>query len=338
MFSDLFHRQNFPIWISSALILAVGSYLACSASGTKSGSSWWAPGHSVPPRALKFQRTFGSPGSGPGQFLNPQGISVDPEGNIYVADTGNHRVQKFDSAGRPIEEIGGFGWGEGRFNRPTGLSAREGLNIYVVDSQNRRVQRFDRYLNFLSSIPPSTEEEEPLAFGFLRDIEMAPTGELYVSDEENEQVLILTSFGELERSFGGFTSAADRLRTPAGLTIGRGSAVFVADTGNDRIARYDAFGSFLGSIGQGLLKGPKGVATDGQGYLYVADTGHDRICVFSSQGELLFSLGAAGTGYGSFHSPIDLAVSGTDLLCVLDSGNGRVQIFQIVRRAETEGL
>jgi DNA-binding beta-propeller fold protein YncE len=167
---------------------------------------------------------------------------------------------------------------------------------------------------------------------------MAPTGELYISDEENEQVLIVTSFGELERSFGGFTSAADRLRTPAGLTIGRGSAVFVADTGNDRIARYDAFGSFLGSIGQGLLEGPKGVATDGQGYLYVADTGHDRICIFSSQGELLFSLGAAGTGYGSFHLPIDLAVSGTDLLCVLDSGNGRVQIFQIVRRAETEGL
>jgi len=252
-------------------------------------------------------------------------------GNIYVADTGNHRVQKFDSAGHFIREIGGFGWEQGQFNRPTGLSAREGLNIYVVDSQNRRIQRFDRDLNYLSTVPSSQEEEEQFAFGFLWGIEVASTGELFVTDVENEQVLKLTSFGEVERSLGGFISGPERLRAPAGLTVVPGSAICVADVGNDRIALYDSFGGFLGSLGKGLLKGPHGLAVDGHGYLFVADTGHDRVCVFSPQGELLLSLGGTGGGIASFRSPLDLAVSGIDRVCVLDSGNGRVQVFEILR-------
>jgi tripartite motif-containing protein 71 len=329
MFSIQLYGLRLRIWISTALFLTIAFFLSCSAARSPSRSSWWERGRSAPPRVLKFLRAFGGIGSGPGQFLNPQGISVDPAGDVYVADTGNHRVQKFDPRGRYMGEIGGFGWEEGQFNRPTGLSAREGLNIYVVDSENKRVQRFDRSLNYLSTIPTSPEEEEELAFGFLQGIELASTGEIFVTDVENEQVVKLTPFGKQERLFGGFTSGSERLRAPAGLGVAPGNAICVAEVGNDRIAIFDAFGGFQGSIGQGFLKGPEGLEVDDHGFLFVADTGHHRICVFSPQGELLLCQGAAGQG--SLRSPRDVAVSGTDLVFVLDSGNGRVQVYEVVR-------
>jgi len=308
--------------------------MACSVAQVKGGSPAW-PRSSLPsPKSLQYLQTFGGTGSGPGQFLNPRGISVDPAGNIYVADTGNHRVQKFDAAGHFITETGGFGWDQDRFNGPTGLTAKEGLNIYVVDSQNRRVQRFDRDLNYLSTIPASEEDRELLALGFLLDVELASTGELFVSDTENQQVLKLTSFGALERAIGGFGLAAEQLNDPAGLTVAPGNAVYVADPGNDRVVRYDTYGGFSGELGQGSLENPGGLEVDTGGYLFVADTGHDRVCIFSAPGELLFSLGASGEGRGSFRAPTDLALSGDDRLYVLDSGNDRVQIFQIERRAE----
>ena len=331
MFSSRFRFSFWRTGFSAPSLLLILLSLGCSAAKSPGRAPWWRGGRSTPPRVLKFIRAFGSSGSEPGQFLNPQGISVDPEGNIYVADTGNHRVQKFDARGRFIEEIGGFGWGEAQFNQPTGLTAREGLNIYVVDSQNRRVQRLDRSLNYLSSIPSSPEEGQQLTLGFLWGIEVASTGELFVSDVENEQLLKLTSFGEVDRSFGGFESGPERLRAPAGLTVTPGNAVCVADVANDRIAIYDSFGGFLGTLGEGVLKEPRGLEVDNQGFLFVVDSGHDRICVFSPQGELLFSLGGTGGGFGSFQLPSDLAVFGTDWVCVLDSGNERVQIFEIVR-------
>ncbi len=331
MFIKQLHTHCRSIWITAALLLSPSVCLTCSPARTQDRSSWWERGISAPPKALKFVQAFGGPGGGPGQFLNPQGISVDPAGNVYVADTGNHRVQKLDSQGRYLAEIGGFGWEQSQFNRPTGLSAREGLNIYVVDSENKRVQRFDRSLNYLSSIPVSPEEEERMALGFLQGIEVASSGELYLTDMDNERVVKMTSFGQLERFFGGFDSGAERLRAPAGLTVAPGHVVCVADMGNDRIAVFDAFGGFLGSLGDGLLKRPQGLEVDGRGYLFVADTGHDRICVFSPRGELLLTYGAEGTGIGSFRSPADLAVSGTGRVFVLDTENERVQVFEITR-------
>lgn len=325
-----------PAWPLLALSSAIALSAFCSSSGNHNPSSrWWSPSTTPPPRALRFLRHFGATGGGPGQFRHPQGISIDPAGNIYVADTGNHRIEKFDSQGHFLGEIGGFGWDPGRFNSPTGLSAWEGLNVYVADAQNRRVQRLDRDLNYLSSIPLSDGDEKGLAFGFLGDIAVAVTGELFISDVENEEVWKLTPFGELDRTFGGFGASRERLRDPTGLAIGAASFIYVADSGNNRIARYDAFGAFLGGLGEAQLQGPQGLAVDGAGYIYVADTGHNRIVAFNHQGELLLSLGRTGHDPGSFRSPMDVAVSGTDVMAVLDSGNDRVQIFQILRRPDS---
>ncbi|MGQ0811159.1 MAG: 6-bladed beta-propeller, partial [Nitrospiraceae bacterium] len=77
-----------------------------------------------------------------GQLRSPWGIAVDSAGDVYITDTGNHRVQKFDREGNFITQWGGFGNQEGQFNFPYGIVVDARGSIFVVDSSNTRVQQF----------------------------------------------------------------------------------------------------------------------------------------------------------------------------------------------------
>ena len=87
-------------------------------------------------------RTWGSSGSGPGQFNNPIGITLDyTRGYVYVTDTGNDRVQKFTSDGKFITKWGSSGSGPGEFQTPIGIDEDESKqNVYVTDVGNNRVE------------------------------------------------------------------------------------------------------------------------------------------------------------------------------------------------------
>ena len=86
--------------------------------------------------------TFGSSGTGNGEFFSPTGIAVDSDGKIYVADTNNNRVQVFNPNGGFLYAFGSSGSGNGQFNRPSGIAVGGGGNIYVADTFNNRVQVF----------------------------------------------------------------------------------------------------------------------------------------------------------------------------------------------------
>jgi len=85
-------------------------------------------------------RTFGSPGSGDGQFNSPWGVALDSSGNIYVSDSGNNRVQKFDSAGTFLSQFGGLGSGNGQFSSPRGMRGKC-VRPVRANRRNRRCTR-----------------------------------------------------------------------------------------------------------------------------------------------------------------------------------------------------
>lgn len=62
---------------------------------------------------------------------------------VYVADSGNDRIQKFDSTGAFITKWGFQGSGDGEFNKPAGIDVDISGNVYVVDTNNRRIQKFN---------------------------------------------------------------------------------------------------------------------------------------------------------------------------------------------------
>jgi DNA-binding beta-propeller fold protein YncE len=86
-----------------------------------------------------FRRKFGSPGQDDGQFNRPAGIALDAAGHVFVADSGNHRVQVFALNGEFLEAFGQHGMGDGQFQRPIAIGVFAG-NIYVLDYLNNRVQ------------------------------------------------------------------------------------------------------------------------------------------------------------------------------------------------------
>src|SRR5438477_440189 len=86
-------------------------------------------------------RTRGRRGNGPGQFRHPSGVAVDGQGNIYVVEQENHRVQKLSAAGEPLAQWGRQGRGPGEFDGPSAVAVDEQGNLYVADAGNDRVQK-----------------------------------------------------------------------------------------------------------------------------------------------------------------------------------------------------
>ena len=95
--------------------------------------------HLAPPAADPVQFP---PGGLAGQFNNPTAIAVDAQGNVYVVDSGNQRVEKYTSGGGYIASWGVPGTGPGQFQAPYGVAVASDGSVYVVDTGNNRVQRF----------------------------------------------------------------------------------------------------------------------------------------------------------------------------------------------------
>lgn len=122
----------------------------------------------------KVLSEFGSSGSGEGQFHGPEGVCFGRDGSIYVVDSGNHRVQKFDAGGRYILTIGSPGEYEGQLRNPTDCAV-DGATVYVTDSGNNRIACFDDSGNFLKNISVQNSRQ-------LRSVGVY-NGNLLLSDE-----------------------------------------------------------------------------------------------------------------------------------------------------------
>src|SRR5436853_130178 len=93
---------------------------------------------------------WGTLGSGPGQFNQPKGLAVDGAGVVYVADSLNNRIVKFDSSGNFLTQWGSLGTGDGQMRLPADVAAPSAGAVYVVDDTNR-VQMFNPNGTFVLS-------------------------------------------------------------------------------------------------------------------------------------------------------------------------------------------
>src|SRR5258708_34147023 len=129
-------RHRFPR--RSGMSLLVSLFL-CLLLVWNSGLSTKANGPTPP----TFVKAWGSASPiSDGQFVDPMGVAVDSSGNIFVADTGNDRIQKFSPNSAFLTAWGSHGSGDGQFLGCEGIAVDSGGNIYAADGGNNRIQKF----------------------------------------------------------------------------------------------------------------------------------------------------------------------------------------------------
>jgi uncharacterized protein (TIGR03663 family) len=270
---------------------------------------------------------FGSRGSGNGQFIEPRGLAVEPQGNVWVTDPGNHRVQKFDAEGRFLLALGrGKGTGEGQFNEPLGVATDANGNVYVADTWNHRIQKFDASGRFLA------QWTGPGGMWGPRALVVSPQGEVFVVDTGNKRVLVFDTEGRFLRQFGTGGSGAGQLNEPIGIALASNGEVIIADTNNLRMQVFSQDGRFVRmwaiSGWRPSARTEPYTAVDSAGNVYVSDPSGHRILKFTPDGQIAAVTGAGGGAPGQFNLPTGLAVSG-DRLYVADTGNHRVQVLAL---------
>ncbi len=181
-------------------------------------------------------RTFGEPGSGPGQLNSPGGATIDAVGDVWVADTNNQRLVEFSPSGGYIRSVGSSGSGNGQFTWPTSVVTCGGA-LYVVDNGNNRVQKFSAEGEYESQFGKAgTGNGE---FSSPSRIACDPVGNsLYVTDKGNNRVQEFSAAGAFLDKFGTAGHGAGQLTTPVAVAVGAGGVVYVADSANNRIARW----------------------------------------------------------------------------------------------------
>ena len=229
-------------------------------------------------------RSFGSGGSGHGQFSLPYGVAIDDDGNILVADGTNHRIQKFSSDERFITAVGTRGSGQLQFNTPVGIKVNpQTKRVYVADQGNHRVQVLQPDLTFFFSF--SSHGNGPRQLTHPCDVAFDNVNNVYVTDWSNGRIQVFSENGEFLRQIGRKGTGQGELRDPAMITIDNEEKIYVTENSNNRVSVFTSDGGYLtsfGSKGNGpqQFQNPHGIAVDKSGMVYVCDSGNNRVQIF----------------------------------------------------------
>lgn len=284
--------------------------------------------------SMSYSSSFGSQGTGKGQFEVPGGIELDAEGDIWVVDAINRRIEEFNDAGEPLRSFGSYGWGQGQFSYPTDLAIDGDGDLWVVDASNNRVTEFSPTGEYKSEF--GTTGTGDGQFRSPMGIALAPDGNIWVADTENNRLQVFTQSGKFIRKMGnsGGSKPSD-LAEPTGIDFGfppkGNNTVYVADRGKDRVAILSTEGAYIGQLGKtgtgdGEFKQPSAVSTDSSGNIWVVDRGNNRIERFESL-TYVEKFGSAGSGSGQFNflGPSGIADTGEGEMWITDTGNNRIE-------------
>lgn len=302
---------------------------------------------------VDWEKAGGGSGGGNREFNTPEAIAIDTKNNyVYVAERANNRVQRLDAetGEHRMHWLHNFAPALANPFTPTSVAVDARGEAYLADTANHRVLRgtvFDANGVRLADplIPnivgpawtPRSEAghmNKPAYLFFGQD------GKLWVSDSGNNRVLLFerNPAGELTAAAGppatGLVSPVGNLSNPVGIVADVEGNLFVVDSDNNRIRKYDSALAHQADLGQGTAGAgadqfdhPRGIAIAqrAEPILYVADSGNNRVQILKRDGTFTGTLSAYGAN--SLSAPEDVAVDSRGNVYVADTGNSKIVQF-----------
>ena len=264
----------------------------------------------------------------------PVGVAIDAEGNAYVMDTNNFRVQKFDSKGNFLLMWGSEGSGEGQFS--DSLDAHDGHlavdtqgNIYVIDLKNVRIQKFDSNGSYLTQWGTEGLGEGQFTHPF--DIAIDRENNIYVADIGSNMIQKFDETGRFLLRWGKYGYNDGEFSDVYSVAIAPDGNVLVTDA-TGRIQKFDSNGQFMSTImpepvdNQGVFLW--NIAVDNQENIYVADWYGNRIVKLDPEGKALAAWTGADVGVDWFINVQDIAVDQQGNIYLTDSTEDLVRKFR----------
>jgi len=197
-----------------------------------------------------------------------EGVAVDAQGSVYVADLGGDRVVKFSSSGNQLGTFGSPLHVAGELSWPVGIGLDGAGNVYVADSNNSRIQEFAPDGPFVRTW--GTPGADPGQFDRPLDVAVDSHGDLFVDDYNNHRVQELSPTGTVLAVWGTEGSGAGQFEHPKGIALDSAGNVYVADTGNRRVQKLAPDGTPLVQWSTGDYE-PVSPGVDSSGNVYVTE-------------------------------------------------------------------
>ena len=214
----------------------------------------------------------------------PTGVTLDDQGNIWIADTHGHRVRVLDPLGNELLIFGEYGTGDGQFLYPTDIAFQhDGLVLVSEYGGNDRISVFDHAGNFLHAFGKHGKGAEE--FRRPQSIAVHPeTNLMYITDSANHRIVVYDINGTLINTFGSVGNKSGELLYPYSIVVLHDGTLLVTEFGNNRLQQFNQQGKSLGVWGSagfahGEYKTPWGAVLMQDGVL-VIDTGNNRLQLF----------------------------------------------------------
>lgn len=278
---------------------------------------------------------FGSAGSGAGQFSFPSGVVYNPiNGNLYVSEVGNDRVQVFTTSGTYISQFGSPGSGNGQLNNPYVLAVDSRGNVYAADNINNRIVKFDATGVFLRNIGVGASTPFSVAVDSANKVWVTTgTNDVYAYDSTGSYVSYY--YGTISPSwFQGYFTGVRGIAVTQPLSVAPfngAPVVIVADGSSGNVQEFTQSAQPIAHPGIASIAGLGGyiggVTYDSAENVYITSYALNQVFKFDKFGNYLLQWGGAGTGNGQFSGAYGITIDDSDNVYVADNGNNRIQKF-----------